>query len=454
MQSIEKHSKINKQLLSNEFYFQSLLQEAHNQGELNDLEIESIQMQIIKLLADNTEVYNKGLSSSVKVEVAQTIMKSNMYTLSLYLKSFPEPDSSLDAVKSQPLSDLYSLGRSMINTKLNVAKYLYHLVCKTKIQTINASYNDTIGEEGIKGFFKDYHADYEAHETSGSIDYQLIHPITDLAGVEFIIQYLQNLHLENLFCSKFEPVILHEVMCGYHATYADLLVNIFGQALQNALGCAILHKEILDLNLEASDIRKIKNDLKNETKESILEISQQNAAAIIKTLGITSTSLKSYIWASLPEFTSNIHFAIKNDTLQKVLVPRVKTSSNEIIQYSIGTKTDDESYRKIVNEVRSCRYSDDKIEIIKEQFKTLSDIEDILLDCALSESEAFVIFSMLDDVELSVLVKRHPYHPEINAIAFSEPEIILQQYLDNYLQTMPENRIEQIQTTGSNIEII
>lgn len=323
MQSIEKHSRINKQHLSNEFYFQSLLQEAHNQGELSDLEIESMQMQIIKLLAESTEAYNKGLSSSVKVEVAQTIMKSNLYTIGLYLKSFPEPAPALAAVKSQPLSDLYSLGRSMINTKLNVAKYLYHLVCKTKIQTINASYNDTIGVEGIKGFFKDYHADYEAHETSGSIDYQLMHPITDLAGVEYIIQYLQNWHLENLFCSKFEPAIIHEVMCGYHESYADLLVNIFGQVLQNALGCAMLPKEILDLNLEASDIQKIDNDLKNETKESILEILQQNAVSIIKTLGITNTSLKPYILASLPEFASSIYFAVKNDTLQKIFVPRV-----------------------------------------------------------------------------------------------------------------------------------
>lgn len=454
MQTIEKHSKINKQRLSNEFYFQSLLQEAHSQGELRDLEIERIQMQIIKLLAESTEAYNKGLSSSVKVEVAQTIMKSNLYTISLYLKSFPEPAAAIDAVKSQPLCDLYSLGRSMINTKINVARYLYHLVCKTKIQTSNASYNDTIGEEGIKGFFKDYHADYEAHETSGSIDYQLMHPITDLAGVEYIIQYLQNWHLENLFCSKFEPVILHEVMCGYHVSYEDLLVNIFGQALQNALGCTILHKKILALNLGVSDIQKIGNDLKNETKESILGILQQNAATVIKTLSITNTSLKSYIGDSLPELASSIHCAIKNDTLQTVFVPRVNLASHEIIRYSMGTKTDDESYRSIVNEIRSCRYSDDKIEIIKEQIKTLSDIEDILLDCALAKSEAFVVFNMLDDVEIAVLVKRHPYHPEINAIDFSEPEIILQQYLDNYLQTMPENRIEKIQITGSNIEIM
>ncbi|MGV8905440.1 MAG: DUF6179 domain-containing protein [Acetobacterium sp.] len=467
MQSIEKHSKINKQLLSNEFYFQSLLQEAHNQGVLGDLEIESMQRQIIKLLADSTEAYNIGLSnslkyadsteaysSSVKIEVAQTIMKSNLYTIGLYLKSFPEPDFALDVIKSEPLSKLYGLGRNMLNTKISVAGYLYHLVCKTKIQTINDSYNDTLGAEGIKGFFKDYHADYEAHETSGSIDYQLMRPITDLAGVEYIIQYLQNWHLENLFCSKFEPTIIHEVMCGYHNSYANLLVNIFGQVLQNALGCAMLHKKILDLNLDAFDIQKIGNDLKNETQESILEILKQNTAPIIENLEITKTSLKSYIWASLPEFASNIHFGIKNSTLEKVFVPRVDFTSNMIIQYSMGTKTDDKSYRKSVSEIVSCRYSDDKIQIIKEQFKTLSDIEDILLDCALKESEAFVIFDMLGDIEIAVLVKRHPWHPEINAIDFSEAEILLQQYLNNYLLTIPKKRIKQIQTMGSKIKII
>lgn len=453
LSNIEKHSKIKKKLLSKEFYFQSLLQEANNQAELSDLEIKNIQMQCIKLLAENTEAYNKGLSSSVKVEVAQTIMASNLYTIGIYLKSLPDISSALNSVKNEPISKLYQKGHQIINTKLNVAKYLYYLVFKTKLQTPNDSYNDTI-EEGIKSFFKQYNVAYEAHEIPASIDYQLMHPVTDLAGVEYIIQYLQNLHMENLFCSKFETTTIHEVMCGYDEAYKDLLVNIFGKVLQNAMGCALLHKDVLSLNLVQSDIQKLRSDLKNETKQSIYIHLNQIANSITKTFMITSTSLKTYINTSLPEFASSVHFAINNDTLQTIFVPRYSPVVNEVIKYSMGIKMNDEAYRNIVNEVLSCRYFDDKIQIIKEQIKTLSDMEDIIMDSELSEAEASAVFNILDDVEIAVLAKRYPYCQEIDAIDFSEAEIRMQRNLEKYLASIPNDKLKKILKAVSNIEVI
>ncbi|KJR49458.1 hypothetical protein UF75_0012 [Desulfosporosinus sp. I2] len=272
--NIEKYSKIKKELLSGEFYFQSLLEEAYRQALLSDLEMEGIQMQCLQLLAEKAEGYNKGESSSIRVEVAQTIMASNLYTVGVYLKSLPDILSALDSVKEESISKLYQQGRKIINTKLNVAKHLFQLVCQTKIQTPNYTYNATI-EEGIRSFFKQYNPDYEAHETSASIDYQLMNPVTDSAGVEYITLYLQNLYMENLFCSKFDANIIDEVMCGYDETYKDLLVNVFGQVLQNALGCTVLNTDILSLSLALSDIKKIRSTLKNETQEAIHGLLQQ-----------------------------------------------------------------------------------------------------------------------------------------------------------------------------------
>lgn len=451
MNSIEKYSKIRRELLSEELYFQSLLQEAYKQAEISDWEMENIQMQCIKLLADTTESYNKDESSSIKIEVAQNIMASSFYTISIYLKSLCDIYSALDSIKKEPISKLYKQGRSIINEKLDDAKHLYGLVWETKIQNPNYTYNATI-EEGIKSFFKQYNADYEAHETPASIDYQLMNPVTGLTGVEYITQYLKNLYMENLFCSKFDATIIHEAMSGYDETYKDLLVNIFGQVLINALGCVALNKDILSLNLTSADIEKLKSDLTSETRESIYDLLQQNADMVIKTLAITSSSLKEYIFAGLPEFASRIHSAINNDTLQKIFVPRHSRKANQVIKYSMGIKMDDKAYRKIVDEVLDCRYSHDKIQIIKEHIKTLSDMEDIIMDANLSESEAFAVFNMLDDIEIAVLVKRHPYCLETDTIHFSESEIRLQLYLQKYLQSLPEDRLEQLQNTISNVE--
>lgn len=451
MTNIEKYSNIKKEMLCNEFYFQSLLQEAYNQAELSDSEMEYIQTQCITLLAKNTDRYNNGESSSVKIEVAETIMESNFYTIGIYLKSLPDIASALNTVKNDPISKLYQQGHRIINAKLNVAKHLYQLVCRTKLQSPNYTYNATI-DEGIKSFFKQYNADYGAHETSTSIDYQLMNPVTDLAGVEYIIQYLKNLYMENSFCSKFDAAIIHEVMCGYDKGYKDLLVNIFGQVLQNALGCRILGKDILSLNILPVDIHQLKNIFINETNESIFLLLQQSAETVMKTLNIKSMSLNTYICASLPEIASRIQSAINTDTLQTIFLTRQSFKANQVIKYSMGNKMDDEAYRSIVNEVFACRYLEDKVQIIKTHIKTLADMEDIILDAELNEAEAFAIFKLLDDIEIAILVKRHPYHRDADAIEFSDAEIRLQQYLEKYLHGMPEDRLGQLQLTVSKLE--
>ena len=451
MKSIKKYTKIRKEQLSEEFYFQSFLQEAYEQAELSATEMESVQMQCLKLLADSTQRYNRGESSSVRIETAQGIMASNFYTMGLYLKSLPDLSSALQALKNEPVSELYHQGRGIINTKLHTAKHLYQLVRKTKIQSPNYTYNATI-EEGVKIFFKQYNADYEAHEVPASIDYQLMNPVTGVAGVEYIVQYLRNLHLENLFCAEFDAAVIHEVMCGYDQGYKDLLVNIFGQALQNTLGCVLLNKDIVSLDLVPADLQVLETSLRNKTTGSIYAVLQRAADTVIKTLAITNSSLKAYIYAGLPEFASRVNLAANNGTLHILFTPRCRRVVKQAVRYDMGRKMDDGAYRDIVNEVLACRYFADKIQIIKENIKTLSDMEDIIMDGELSEAEAAAVFNLLDDVEIAVLIKRHPSRREIDAFDLSEAEIKWQRYLESYLQNMAEDRLKQIQRAVPDIE--
>lgn len=310
LDNIEKYSKINRERLSQEFYFKSLLLEAYEQAELSDAELENIQMQCLRLLADSTERYSRGQSSSVRVEAAQAIMASNFYTIGLYLKSMLELSSALDALKQEPIANMYEQGCRILKRKLHVARYLYLLVIKTKIQTPNYSYNATI-DEGIKSFFQDYNSDYEAHETPALIDYQLANPVTGWAGVEYMIHYLNNLYMENLFCARFDNTVIHEVMLCCHKDYKDLLINIFEQVLHKALGRALLDKDILSLSLEPSDIRELKYILQNRSKDSVYSLLQRAADIVINNLSITKESLKPYIYAVLPELTTRLYHAGK-----------------------------------------------------------------------------------------------------------------------------------------------
>lgn len=323
--NIEKHSKIKAEQLSQEFYFQSLLQEAHVKDAISDGELEAVQMQCLKLMAENTERYNKGRSSSIRVETAQAIMASNFYTIGLYLKSRTDPASALEELKREPIAWLYEQGLHVTKQKLRVARYLYLAVVKTRIQTPNYSYNETINN-GIKIFFQQYNPDFEAHETPAFIDYQLAVPVTGWAGVEYMIYYLHHLHMENQFCARFDSTVIHRIMQGYHISYQDLLINIFEQVLQNALGRLVLDKDILTLNLSPSDIGELKTALHNKSQESIYSLFQWAADMILEFLALTDQSFKSYVYATLPDMAARIHSAAINGTLQTIFVPAAPAS--------------------------------------------------------------------------------------------------------------------------------
>ena len=451
--SIKKQTRIDVDKLSGEFYFQSLLQEAYVKGALSPKESERIQLECLKLLADCTERFTRGKSSSVRVEIAQGIMASNLFTIGIYLKSLPDVDAALFQIENEPLEKLYEYGVSVLKRKINVANYFYNRVCKSKLETINQAYNITI-DQGFKPFFENYEINFHAHEIPSDIDYQLIHPVTDMAGVEFVIKYLESLYYENLFCSYFDADIIHEVMSGYDMSYKNLLDNICAQVLQNALGCQLLTAPPDRLDFSPADLNALDKKLKNHSQAELQTQLKTVARELITDLELTNPSLKKYLLASLPKITATVYQGVATHSLNKVFVPRYNPDIKPIVHYNMGIKMDDKAYREMVTEFLSCRFFEDKLSIIKEQIKTLADMEDLLIAGELEPPEAAMIFALLEDIELAVLTTRHPLHPAIDAIDFSASEIRMQQNLDAYLRTLPRERLARILGMTTTTEVV
>ena len=111
---IDKIRVIDRMQLSEENYFQSLLEQAHRKGLVGDGDIERIQYDCLKLLARKVERYNSGDSSSIRVEKAQDIMASLLFTLGLWLKTYPNPDDAITVLQSEPIDEIYQKGRKRI----------------------------------------------------------------------------------------------------------------------------------------------------------------------------------------------------------------------------------------------------------------------------------------------------------------------------------------------------
>lgn len=444
MANIEKRHIINSHNLSGEFYFNSILQDAYTCGLLNESDLENIQLQCISLLSYKSDRYNMGESSSIRVETAESIMKSNLYSIGLYLKSLPDPDYAVKELKAVKISELYERGKKLVNTRFQIAKLIYNMVQKNKLDTLNHSYNSTLSENGIEIFFKAYNLDYEAHDCPASIDYQLCNPVNDLAGIEFIRKYLDNLYLENEFCKNFAAENIHHLLYGYDIGYADLLINIFEQVLTAALGCSLASRNIRELNILKEDIQCLYKKLLKYDNHTLMLNIHKATIDLFAELNITNLSLQKYIERSLPKIASNIESALKINTLNKVFISLVNPYFEPQIHFESSVKMDDEDYRRLVEELLRCRHSSDKLELIKEKVKSFDDLEDILLDAELGEEEIVLVLNTLGDVEIAAMIRRHPFKLDVQAVDFSETEQVLLLCLENYIVQLPIERQEQI----------
>lgn len=444
MANIENRHIINSNNLRGESYFTSILEEAYTNGLLNDFEIENIQLQCIKLLAYKSESYNDGKSGSIRVEAAESIMKSNLYTIGLYLKSLPDTDCAVNELKTSVISEMYEKGKKLINIKLHTSKHIYKLVQKSKLITSNYTYNATLNDNGIGSFFELYNPDYEAHETSASIDYQLCNPVTDLVGVEFIQKYLENLYIENEFCRNFASEDIHHLLYGYDEGYKDLLINIFEQILTAALGCQLANHSAVKLDISKEEILFLNSELSKDDDHSLALKISNAAGKVLEELNVTSPLIGRYIEKSLHEITSNIVHAVRINTLGKTLVSPVNPDLKTKIQFLFGAKMDDKDYREFIDELMACRYSSDKLGFIKEKVKSFEDIEDVLLDAQLREEEITSVFGILGDVEIAALIRRHPFKLDIQAASLSETELTLRSYLKSYIDKLTLGRQKQI----------
>jgi hypothetical protein len=450
MTNIERRHLIDINNLSGEYYFASIMQEAYSKGLLCDSDVENIQLQCIELLAYKSERYSGGESSSIRVEVAESIMKSNLYTMGLYLKSLSDPDCAVSELKGAMISEMYQKGRKLINARLHTAKHIYKLVKNNKLITPNYAYNATLAE-GIEGFFKAYDPDYEAYESPGSIDYQLCNTVTGLAGVEFIQKYLESLFLENEFCGNFAGSDIHHLLYGYDKGYKDLLINIFEQVLTAALGCSLANRSIVKLDVPEGEIRQLHNEFSKYDDHSLALKIRKAAEKIPEELKIASPSLRRYIEKGLPKVTWNITNAVRTNTLDKTFVSPVDPDMKPKIRFLTGAKMHDEDYRKLVDELLICRYSSDKLALIKAKVRSFGDLEDLLFDAQLCEEEITSVFNILGDVEIAALLRRHPFKPGIQTVDLPEAELTLRLYLKNYVDQLSADRQGQIYEIADNL---
>jgi len=452
MNNLERQHLIKRESLNEAEYFLTILQEASRLNLLTDSKLESIQLQSIELLAGQTELYTGGESSSVKTETAQSIMQSIFYNIGVYLKSFPDPDMSLEAIKQKPLLELHRHGRKLAEKQIKSAVELLGAIRNDSIVTDNCAYNDTI-ENGISVFFSAYNADFAAHDTPASIDYPLSNDKMDLVGIEYIYNYLQKLFLENRFCKNFTGHDIHCLLRGYDDRYQDLLINIFGIVLTNAVGSVLAGKSAFQLNIEQIDRQYLQQKLANLSKEKLDTRLQEASTQVCKELGISDEPLHEHVAATVMSLSAGLKRALENDRLESIFISFKQNLSQPLILFEDGVQMNDELFRSITDEIRECRYVSDKIVIIRREIHSIIDLIDLLEGYSIFDDEYTEIFQSLGDMELALLMKKSPAYMTDPDFLFEEDEKEWQSMLSCFFNELDSTRRESIRELAGKINL-
>ncbi|MBC2582094.1 DUF6179 domain-containing protein [Clostridium sp. DJ247] len=165
--------KIDIKKLNKNQYTISILQECLKSGVMSNAEVFNIQVKIMDLLKELIMKYTKGESTSVTVEVTESLLNSLLYAIDFYMLKFHNLEAALKELKQKEIKDIYEEGLQLLRLCVLDTKKLYEKIKRDRLKLELEAYNVTL-DEAIPSFFEKYTVVFEAHNTMASIDYPLV----------------------------------------------------------------------------------------------------------------------------------------------------------------------------------------------------------------------------------------------------------------------------------------
>lgn len=283
-------------------------------SQAQNLDFEGKLMDFIQAYANR---YVGGMSNSLPMEQMQGLAASAFYQMTFVLEENGIPDPVWAIMHAESLRRLQQEGIYRLKSKIAETKQHFRRIQQERIKIPQRAYQDTL-MQGIPLFFAEYDVEYAAHETPGSIDYQLTNPTTDKSGIVFMANYLKQLDLENQFCRHYSPVAIHRLMKAFDPHYEVLLENHFEHVLLQAIGRILLTQPPRTLALNAQDLQAIDSRLRPLSSSQLHYSFMHSAALLFQAFSLEDPSLRRLIESQLNQQLPRIQNALEHHTLDKV----------------------------------------------------------------------------------------------------------------------------------------
>ncbi|MGN0660945.1 MAG: DUF6179 domain-containing protein [Oscillospiraceae bacterium] len=412
MNSIDILHPIDENCIDEKNYFESLTEQASICGLLTEEDTVRIQAELLAILAEQTEKWNKGESSSIRIEKAQDILASVIFVIGLQLKNYSSPENAVKALKSEPLKSVFENGLKRVRRKAELARNLQRRISNNLLDTPNVYYKSTV-IDGINGFFKLYRPQFSAHEIYITADYPAYLGRPRLDGIEFIEQYLRFIEAENAFCICFDRQAIHRLLCGLTRDYRSIPMNLFEPVLLSALGLILTGRRPEGLDLQRQDIDALYRIFKNKASGDI-HTKLAEASEILANILDIPNQTKNYIALCLPKMSETVWNAVLTETLDQVFLIPACPESEPSLTFSFGDRMNDREYCRLVKNIMQAPSSEEKINLILNQVLSLADLLDIMSDAELEIADFKRLVRAMPLFELAVLSKQYPNDDFLN----------------------------------------
>lgn len=286
------------------------------QADLSENDVIALQLKLFQLLTRRTGLYTMGDSSSVRVETAQELLASICFLLRLHMK---ESGLSPQKLLSFDAEEIFADAIRTVERKIQQGKKLYKTACLSIPDIENVSLIDTL--RGIGTFFKRYNYRFFAHQTPGDIDYQLCNAMPEtMKGVEYIVEYLRRLIIENDLLRHFRENSLIGLLSVYCPGYKDLLINLYEPVLTNAVGLALIGMDVYQLNISDADRSSILKLFESVPRKDAEALLRDSAESLSHQLEIRNAVAKEYMTKAAVNLYPRIEVALTVHSIDGIFI--------------------------------------------------------------------------------------------------------------------------------------
>ena len=176
---------------------------------------------LIPIVAELSDMYTRGESTSVTYEAAQHLMEAVIYCI----REAEQVSENLPEAYTTNAKMMYEAGFKAVVDKVERTKEKYKTLISSFSSYGNKNLNDTV-LKAIPGFFKLYSPRFSPQDTIITMDYPTPVPVTGKTGIDAIEEYVDKLIAEQRFLASFPPGYVEEVLKSYTPDYKDHFFNI------------------------------------------------------------------------------------------------------------------------------------------------------------------------------------------------------------------------------------